>query len=125
MNGARQSLDAAEAALVAAQDIVNAARSSLDAAVGVLEAASQTYRAGSLAAQKIAEVGVNGLISIREISFDVSLSAASGGSFAGSVRVSFLGQTEVSVGLSINMQDITAMARQLADRVGNGLSSLF
>ncbi len=107
VRGARHSVDVADGALVAAQRVVNTARGTLDAAVAVLEAASQTYRLGTEAASAIASVGVNGLVSIRAISFDVSLGAANSGSFSGSVRANFLGQAEVNIGLEINMRDIT------------------
>ncbi len=125
VRGARGSVDVADGVLVAAQGVVNTARGALDAAVAVLEVASQTYRLGTEAATAIASVGVSGLVSIRAISFDVSLGAANSGSFSGSVRANFLGQAEVNIGLEINMRDITAMARELANQIGDGLSSLF
>ncbi len=122
---AQKSVDAAEGVLKAAQATVNAARGSLNAAKEVLKATSDTFKVGSEVARKIADFGVNGLISIREISFDVNLSVASGGSFSGSVRASFLGQADISVSLRIDMRDITSMAKQLADEIGNAFSSLF
>ncbi len=122
---ARRSLDAAKDVLDGARATVNTARVSLDAANLALQAASATYNVGSKAAGKIASFGINGLISIREISFDVNLSVANGGSFSGSVRANFLGQTEVTVRLNINVRDITSMAKQLANRIGDDFSSLF
>ncbi len=125
VDGSRISLDAANGALIASQGVVDASRVSLDIVVLALEAASQTYRLGTEAASAIAQVSVNGLISIRNFSFDVSLSTAYGGSFAGSVRVSFLRQADVTVNINIDLRDIAAMAKQLADHVGSGLSDLF
>ncbi len=118
-------MDIANAALTAAQGTVTVAQSSLDLANLALSAVEQTYRIGTMAANEIAKVGLNGLISIREITFDVSLSAANGGTFSGSVRASFVGQAEVSASATINLRDIAAIAKDLADNIGSGLSSLF
>ena len=125
VNGAQKSLDAAKLTLKGAEETVNAAKKSLDLAKLALKATSETYKFGAEAAQKITEVGVNGLVSIQEVFFDVNLSVANGGSFAGSVRANFLGQAEIRVSLTINLRDITAMAKQLADHIGKGFSSLF
>ena len=92
------------------------------AAVDGIEAA---YAAGLKAAEFIARLGLNGLISIREISFDVGLDAASGGSFSGSARAVFAGAAEVTVSFDINLYDVTSMVKQLVDHIGDGLSSLF
>ncbi len=125
VNSAKSSLDVANAALVSAQGVVNAASKSLDVANLALEAAKETYKLGSEAANIIAQVGLNGLITIREFSFDVSLSEADGGSFAGSARARFAGGAEVSVKLNIDLRDITSMAKQLANHIGSGLSDIF
>ena len=125
LRGARHSLRVAQGALRAAQGTVNAARVSLHAANAVLRAASTTYRVGSDAASKISRFGLNGLIAIRRMTFDVNLKAANGGSFTGSARIRFFGQAEITVHLHINLRDVTAMAKQLADRIGKGFSSLF
>lgn len=125
VKGAESSLDVANAGLVAAHGAVTAAKSSLDAAKETLSATAATYKLGSEAADKIAQFGLNGLIHIREISFDVSLSEANGGSFSGSVSASFAGQAEVTVSLNINLRDITSMVKQLASHIGSGLSGLF
>jgi hypothetical protein len=97
---------------------VNVAQTAVDG----IEAA---YAAGLEAAEFIARLGLNGLISIREISFDVGLGAASGGSFSGSVTAVFGGAAEVTISFNINLYDITSMVTQLVDHIGNGLSSLF
>ncbi len=101
------------------------ARSSLNLAKLVLAAARHTYRFGTRAAAEIAKFGLKGLISIHAITFDVSLSTADGGTFSGSIRASFLKQAKVSVRATINLWDIPAIAKNLADNIGSGLSSLF
>ena len=125
VNAAQGSLKVAEGVLEAAKAVVSTAKYSLDAANGILEAAQVTYQVGTDVAGRIASFGLNGLVNIREISFDVDLSAASGGSFSGSVRAVFLGQAEVTVSLSVNLRDIVSMAKQLAERIGDGFASLF
>ena len=84
-----------------------------------------TYAAGLEAANLISRLGVNGLINIRQISFDVELATAAGGSFSGSATAVFAGAAETTVSLNVNLFDILSMARQLANHIGNGLSSLF
>ena len=108
----------AEAALTVAEEGVNAAQDFLD---GI----ESTYAVGLKVAESIAEVGLNGLVDIREISFDVGLDVASGGAFFASVRAVFAGAAEVTISLDINLYDITSMVKDLADRIGDGFSSLF
>ena len=115
---AKANIDIQEAVLIVAEQGVVVAQ----AAVDEIEAA---YAAGLKAAEFIAKLGINGLISIREISFDVSLDAASGGAFSGSVRAVFVGAAEVTLSFNINLYDITSMVKQLVDEIGDGLSSLF
>ena len=118
-------LDAAKAALIPFEEAFNGAEGLVTAAEVTLEGVETTFAAGLDAAAAIASYGLNGLVRIREISFDVSLDAAAGGAFSGSVRAEFAGSAEVTISLSIDLRDITSMARQLADHIGNGLSSLF
>lgn len=120
----RHALDVANAGLETARGVVRAAESSIDVAVAALEGTQQLYRAAAQAATVISSFGLNGLIDIHEVSFDAELGIVSGGSFAGEVRASFLGQSAV-VSLDINVRGITSMARQLAGHIGDGFSSLF
>ena len=117
-------LDAAILALEVAKGAVNAAKLPFDAAVAALEVVKQTYRVGAEAANQIARLGLGGIVNLKEIGFDVSLSAAAGGSFAGSVRGCLVGNN-VELNININLHDVTAIARQIADHVIDGLSSVF
>ena len=125
VDASRVTLEVAKAALIAAEGPLAAAEQSVNAAQGVLDGIEAAYAAGLKAADFIAKLGINGLISIREISFDVSLGVASGGSFSGSVTAVFGGAAEVTVSFNINLYDITSMAKELAGHIGNQLSSLF
>ncbi len=125
VDSSRIALDAANGILIAAIKSVDVSTVSLDIAVLALETASQISRLGTEAASAIASVGVNGLISIRDISFDVSLSTAYSGSFAVSVRASFLGKADITVRINTDLSDITSIAKQLVGYVGSGLSNLF
>lgn len=125
MDASRITLGAANAALIPLQEAVNVAQGAVDTANDALDGVKATFATALQAARDIANLGLNGLISITEISFDVSLAVAAGGSFSGSVRASFLGADEVTVSLNINLHDIASMATQLADHIGNGFSSLF
>ena len=96
-------------------------RGAQHALVGV----QKSFAVGLKAANAVARFGVNGLISIREISFRTNLDVAARGSFSGSVRAVFAGAAEKTISLNINLHDITSIAKQLANHIGNGLSSLF
>ena len=120
-----QTLDAANAAISGLQLAVNTAQQGLRAAEEAVSAVQTTYAAGLQAADFISRLTINGLISIREISFDVSLATAAGGSFSGSITAAFAGAAETTISLNVNLYDITSMASELANHIGNGLSSLF
>ena len=124
VNSARITLDAAKLTLEGAMRAVNTARDSLNVANLALEAARRTYRAGAEAATALTRFAANAndLFSIRTITFDVTLSAASGGSFSGRVSARIFGRN-VNVALNINLRNIASMARQLAEEAIDGLSS--
>ena len=121
----RQTLNDANAAISGLQEAVNVAQQGVTAAEGVVSGVQTTYAAGLQAADFISRLTINSLISIREISFDVSLAAAASGSFSGSITAAFAGAAETTISLNVNLYDITSMASELADHIGNGLSSLF
>ena len=125
VDASRHTLEVAKAGLYIPEAGLLAAEQAVNAAQGVLDGIEAAYAAGLKAAEFIAKLGINGLISIREISFDVSLDAAAGGSFSGSVRAVFVGAAEVTISFNINLYDITSMVKQLVDEIGDGLSSLF
>lgn len=118
-------LDAAKAALIPLEAAVEAAQKAVDVAQDALDEVQSAFAVGLQAANTIASVGLNGLISIREISFSARLDVAVGGAFSGSVRAVFVGSAEVTVSLDINLRNVPSMAKQLADHIGNGFSSLF
>ena len=125
MDSSRGTLEAAKAALALPEAALRAAEEGVDFAQKAVDGVEAAYAAGLEAAEFIAKLGLNGLISIREISFDVSLGAAAGGSFSGSVTAVFGGAAEVTISFNINLYDITSMVKQLVDQIGDGLSSLF
>lgn len=118
----RHSLDVAIAALEVIKVQVSAAQVSLDAAIAALEVVEQTYRVGVEATKLIVRLQVQGVIDIREITFDASLSVANTGKFQCSVRATFAGLAEVTVGVAINLRDLTSIAKELANKVLPGLS---
>ena len=125
VDSSRVTLDATKAALAIPEGALVAAEQGVNVAQTALDGIKAAYAAGLKAAEFIARLGLNGLISIREISFDVSLDVAAGGSFSGSVRAVFAGAAEVTISFNINLYDITSMVTQLVNRIGDGLSSLF
>ena len=125
VDSSRVTLEAAKAALALPEAALRAAEEGVNLAQTAVDGVEAAYAAGLEAAEFVAKLGLNGLISIREISFDVSLGAASGGSFSGSVTAVFGGAAEVTISFNINIYDITSMVKQLVDQIGDGLSSLF
>ena len=125
VNTASSSLNSANVAFAVAEQAFNAANGVLQAAQTTLQGVNQLYAAGLKAVEFISSYGLNGLISIQEMSFDVNLSVANGGQFAGSVRATVLTTLDINVSIDINLRDITAMARQLAGYIDNSFSSLF
>ena len=125
VNTARHTLDAANAALIPLQGAVKAAQVAVKGAEQALRGVKAAFAVGLKASNIIAKVGLNGLISIREIRFRASLAVAAGGSFTGSVRAKFAGAAETTVRLRINLRNVKSMAKQLVNRIGKGLSSLF
>lgn len=121
----RHVLDVANAALEAAKVQAVIAKGVLDGVVATLEGVKQTFHTGLEAANVIASVGLGGVINIEKLEFDVLLSAAATGYFSGSVTASFGGQPSTTVSINVDLYDVTAMARQLADHVVSGLSTLF
>ena len=125
VDSSRVTLEAAKAALAIPEAGLIVAEEGVGIAEKAVEGVEAAFAAGLKAAEFIAKLGLNGLISIREISFDVSLGSASGGSFSGSVTAVFGGASEVTISFNINLYDITSMVKQLVDEIGDGLSSLF
>jgi hypothetical protein len=125
INTARHTLNAANAALVPLRGAVKAAQLAVKGAEQGLRGVKAAFAVGLKASNIIAKVGLNGLISIREIRFRASLAVASGGSFSGSVRARFAGAAETTVRLRINLRNVKSMAKQLVSRIGSGFSRLF
>ena len=121
VDGSKVTLDAANGVLEGAKGVVRATKHTLDVANAALAAAKATYKVGADAATAITRFALNDLFNIKSITFDVTLSAASGGSFSGSVSARILGKN-VNVSLNIDVRNIVSMAKQLADRAIGGLS---
>ena len=121
VKGSKVTLDAAKGVLEGAKGVVSAAKHTLDVANAALEAAKLTYKIGADAATALTRFALKDLFNIREITFDVSLSVASGGSFSGRVSARIFGKN-VDASLSIDVRDIVSMAKQLADKAIGGLS---
>ena len=121
VDSSRVTLNAAKAALEGARAAVSAAKHTLDVANAALEAAKVTYKVGAEAAAAITRFVLNDLFNIKEITFNVTLSVASGGSFSGRVLARILGN-DVDISLNIDVHDVVSMAKQLADQAISGLS---
>ena len=98
VDASRHTLEVAKAALALPEGALIVSEQGVVAAQVIVDRAEATFSAGlkAAAAEFIAKLGINSLISIQKISFDVSLDAISGGSFSGSVTAVFAGASEAS-----------------------------
>lgn len=120
----RNTLKKATNALDAANVAFDAAQRSLTAIKATLEGVKKNFATGLKASEFIVSYGLNGLIVIRKIAFDVSLAVADGGRFSGSLSATILGK-DVNRSVDIHLRSIMDIAKSIADTIGNGFSSLF
>ena len=111
---------AANVVLAGAKHLVRAAKRSLDLAVAFLEGVKRAYQIGTRALSAIARFGLGGVFDIKRVAFNVGLSTAATGHFRVSVTASILGRQK-QVSLTINLRDITSIARKLGEDVIRGL----
>ena len=114
-------LYAAEGVVRGLQVIVDQARFVLDAINLVLEALKKTLAVGLAALEAITKFLLTGLIDIREIGFDVAISAFSHGSVAAYIDVSFLGKAPVRLSVSFPLYNPLALVPGLAEKVVPGI----
>ena len=124
LDSSRHSLDVVRIALRAAEEVLSGAQEAVELASDALEVVEDTYQVGMRAATKIAQFGLTGIVNIQEITFRTSLSVVSTGSFSVSIRARLL-RVQTTVGVSLDLRDITGVARELGDRVTSGLSNFF
>ena len=124
VDNSRWTLDVAIGVLEGAKGVVNAAKHTLDLAIYALEAAKQTYKVGAAAANAVIQFALRDLFNIKEMTFDVSLSAANGGEFSVGVKARILGNN-VNINVRIDTRNILSVAKQLAEEAISGLSSFF
>ena len=86
LKGAEEVVDASRhtlevASLIVPEGALVVVQGAVDVAEGAVEGVLKSYAAGLKAAEFIAKLGINGIISIRRISFSTALDTAAGGSF--------------------------------------------
>jgi hypothetical protein len=101
--------------------IVDNARFVLDVAKGIVTAVQATVAVGLAAFKAVTEFLLTGIINIKEIGFDVQLSAFSHGSISAYVEASFFRQDTVRVEVTLPLFNPFAIVSDLADRVIPGL----
>ena len=101
--------------------IVDNARFVLDVAKGVLTAVQATVSVGLAAFKAVTEFLLTGIINIKEIGFDVQLSAFSHGSISAYVEASFFGSEVVRLEVTLPIINPLAIVKDLAERAIPGL----
>ena len=120
----RNSLDVARVAFRAAEEVLSGAQQVVNLASDALEVVEDTYQLGIEVASDITQFGLTGIVKIKEIRFDTSLSVASSGRFGVSLKARLLG-VDTRVSVNLDLSDIAGAAAELADHVVDGLSDLF
>ena len=124
MRTLQSTFDVARIALRAAEEVLSGAQQAVRLASDALEDVEDTFQPGLEVATDIAQFGLTEIVSINNITFEVSLGEASSGRFGASVKAHLLG-VDTSVSVNLDLHDITRAAGELADRVVDGLSSHF
>ena len=120
MSALGDSLNVAKGVFSAAESALEAASQELQDASDGLEYVKQKFREGLQVLAEVVNFGLTGFFAIEEITFQASLSDASLGSFALSVRAVILDQT-VSVSLNADINNIVGtITCPLANRLGFG-----
>ena len=113
-------LNAANVVLRGAQHVVTIGKRSLDIVNAVLEGVKRAYQAGTKALSAIASFGLGGVFDIREVSFDVALSAAATGHFRSSIVLSIFRKLKRFT-IDINLRNILSFIKSIGERVIHGL----
>ena len=92
----------------------------LDAAIYALKVAKYVHRAGLAVAEAIITFGLDGLINIKKISFDVPLAVAEGGSFRGEIDV-IICNNRLQMEFDINIHSVSSMVDSLVDTVTDNI----
>ena len=99
---------------------VRISKKSLDVVNAILEGVKRTYRAGTQALAAVARFGLGGVFDVKELSFDVALSAAATGHFRVSAVVKIFGRSK-RFGLNINLRNILSFVKSIGNKVIGGL----
>ena len=91
-------------------------------AKGVLEGVKQTVRAGAEAAKFVVRLGLGGIINIKKIEFDVKIGLVESGHFSGTIVVSFLRKTDVTLSFTLQFESVENMASDLANAIFPGIT---
>jgi hypothetical protein len=101
--------------------IVDNARFVLDVAKGIVTAVQATVAVGLAAFKAVTEFLLTGIINIKEIGFDVQLSAFSHGSISAYVEASFFGSEVVRLEVTLPIINPLAIVKDLAEKAIPGL----
>lgn len=100
--------------------MVKVSKRSLDIANGFLETVKKVHQAGTKAISVLSSFATGGVFEIRELSFDVALSAAATGHFKVSVQVSLFDRLK-RFSLGINLRNLTSFVKAIGERMIHGL----
>ncbi len=112
-------LDEAKKAYNKAKDKVNGFKNDLKKAKAVLVNIEKTFRVGLKFLDYIRKRGLQAIIHIKRVWFDVSLQSANGGVFSGGVEMDFLGNQKLNPKISYNLRRIADFAKKLFELVKN------
>ena len=108
-----------------AKTAIKAARATLDVAKGILSAVNWAYRFAIKAATWIIKFALTGLINIHRVYFDLNIGLMKSGYFTAGIDVTFFRKIHVNAKIHFNIKCILCIAKEVAKRMGKGISKLF
>ena len=120
VNKSRYILHAVNLILEVAKGVVRVSKHSLDIVIAILEAVKVAYQVGIKALSAIIRFTLGGIFDIREIAFDVGLSAAASGHFRVSVAVVIFEHLK-RLTLDIDLSNVLSFIRSLGESIIRGL----
>ena len=121
VNTSRYILHAVNLILEVAKHAVRVSKHSLDIVIAILEAVKVAYQVGIKALSAIVRFGLGGIFDIREVAFDVGLSAAATGHFRVSVTLAIFNHFK-KLSLNINLSNILPFIKSLGESILGGLT---
>ena len=119
----QEAYNKAKSALNSAKNALTSVTNKLNDAKNKLSQVGSKFKEGLKIFNFIRSRGLGAIISIRKITFSVSLGVASTGHFACGVEVQFLGGSTKRFGVSVNLRSLKSVATYFINKVKSAFTS--